>query len=241
MTKLILFNKPYDVLTQFTDEAGRATLKDFVNITNIYPAGRLDRDSEGLVLLTDSGELQHQISDPRYKKTKTYWVQVENIPNETSLEKLRSGLKLKDGLTRPAQVKLIPPPTIWPRSPPIRERKAIPTQWLELKIIEGKNRQVRRMTAAIGHPTLRLIRYAIGEWTIDNIGSGTWLEVTAPDIASTMIKSNNDMDTTHHRRRSHRTRPSLSDGRRRNQRQNDTQSTGRTPRVRRKPHRGGDT
>ncbi len=241
MTKLIIFNKPYDVLTQFTDKAGRKTLKDYINVDKVYPAGRLDRDSEGLVLLTDSAELQYWISDPKHKLAKTYWVQLENIPNEGVLEQLRSGIKLKDGMTSPAQAQLIAAPNIWPRTPPIRQRKAIPTQWIELQITEGKNRQVRRMTAAIGHPTLRLIRYAIGDWTIDNIESGKWQHVVAPDLGSVMIKSNHDLDTTHHRRRSNRTRPPLSNGRGTNKRQDDAQSTRRSSRVRRKPDRSGDT
>lgn len=206
MTKLIIFNKPFDVLTQFTDQSGRKTLKDYIKTTGVYPAGRLDRDSEGLVLLTDSGALQHQISDPQYKLEKTYWVQVENIPSDAALEDLRQGVQLKDGLTKPAKAKLIAPPNIWPRTPPIRDRKAIPTQWIELKITEGKNRQVRRMTAAIGHPTLRLIRYAIGDWTIDDLESGKWSEVSAPDLSSSSRKQHSDSDTPHQRRRGNQTR-----------------------------------
>ena len=236
MTKLILLNKPFDVLTQFTDEGGRQTLKDFVDIKGIYPAGRLDRDSEGLVLLTDSGPLQNYISDPRHKQEKTYWVQVENIPNEESLQQLRHGVELKDGLTRPAKARLMDPPDIWPRIPPIRERKAIPTQWIELKISEGKNRQVRRMTAAIGHPTLRLIRYAIGEWTVDKLDSGHWQQVPAPTLTPAMIKSSDDLDSKNHRRRSNRTGKQIPSSRGRNQRQDDTQPTRRPSRVRRKPN-----
>ena len=202
MTELILFNKPFGVLSQFSDNDHRQTLKDFISRPNVYPAGRLDRDSEGLLLLTDSGSLQHQISEPKYKLEKTYWVQVDGIPDAQAIDQLISGITLKDGLTLPAKAVLIPPPIIWPRIPPIRERKSIPTQWLELKIVEGKNRQVRRMTAAIGHPTLRLIRYAIGDWTLEDILPGKWQTITVPSV----VKSVDDLDSQNHRRRRNRTR-----------------------------------
>jgi len=171
---LILFNKPFNVLCQFTDKEGRSTLSDLISFKNVYAAGRLDYDSEGLVILTDDGILQNLISDPAHKLEKTYWVQVERTPDEESLNKLRKGIPLKDGLTKPAKVKLIEEPKVWERVPPIRLRKNIPTNWIELKIAEGKNRQVRRMTAAIGYPTLRLIRYSIDDWTIDNIKPGEY-------------------------------------------------------------------
>lgn len=174
MSRIILLNKPFQVLSQFSDTQGRATLKAYLSeYSRFYPAGRLDYDSEGLILLTDNGQLQHQISDPKHKLNKTYWAQVEGQPSEQDLDRLRAGIELKDGPCRPAKVSAIAaPPMLWPRTPPIRERQNIPTQWLEITISEGRNRQVRRMTAAIEHPTLRLIRAAIGPWRLDQLQSG---------------------------------------------------------------------
>jgi 23S rRNA pseudouridine2457 synthase len=177
MSRLILFNKPYGVLTQFTDHEDRPTLADFIPIKGVYPAGRLDRDSEGLLLLTDDGKLQHRLANPKFKTWKSYLVQVENIPDQEAIQRIIDGLKLKDGPTKPAQAKLIPPPELWPREPPVRFRKNIPTQWLEIKIREGRNRQVRRMTAAIGHPTLRLVRSKIGKWRLGRLQPGEWMEL----------------------------------------------------------------
>jgi len=175
VSRLLIFNKPYGVLCQFRDRDDRATLADYIDVPGVYPAGRLDRDSEGLVLLTDDGTLQHRISHPRFKLSKTYWVQVEGIPGAEALERLRRGVELNDGPTLPATVRRIPEPDdIWPRDPPIRYRARIPTSWISLSIQEGRNRQVRRMTSTVGLPTLRLIRYAVGGLTVDELAPGTW-------------------------------------------------------------------
>jgi 23S rRNA pseudouridine2457 synthase len=178
MTRLILFNKPWGVLSQFTDEgSGHPTLADYIAVPDVYPAGRLDRDSEGLLLLTDDGRLQARIADPKHKMPKTYWVQVEGEPDAAALAALRTGVRLKDGVTRPALAERIDPPAIWPRDPPVRFRKSVPDCWIAVTITEGRNRQVRRMTAAVGHPTLRLVRWRVGEWTLDDVAPGTWREV----------------------------------------------------------------
>lgn len=177
MSRILLFNKPYGVLSQFTDARSpspRPTLSGFVTVPGVYPAGRLDRDSEGLLVLTDDGALQARIADPRHKLPKTYLVQVEGAPTDADLAPLRHGVTLNDGPTRPAQVQLIAPPALWERDPPVRFRKSVPDHWIEITIHEGRNRQVRRMTAHIGFPTLRLVRWRIGDWTLDGLAPGGW-------------------------------------------------------------------
>ena len=180
---IVLFNKPFNVLCQFTDSSasagGRQTLVDYIDIPDVYPAGRLDRDSEGLLVLTDDGRLQAKIADPKHKLEKTYWVQVEGAPNDSDLMPLRQSVMLKDGACRPAKARCIAPPSgLWPRTPPVRFRKTVPDSWLEITISEGRNRQVRRMTAAIGFPTLRLIRARVGQWSLGDLASGTYEKVT---------------------------------------------------------------
>jgi 23S rRNA pseudouridine2457 synthase len=214
MSQLILFNKPYGVLSQFSrSDAITPVLADYFDLRGVYPAGRLDKDSEGLLLLTDDGKVQHCISHPRHKLLKTYWVQVEGIPSQAAIEHLIHGIELKDGLTAPAKAKRIKEPAIWPRSPPIRYRAAISTSWLELKISEGRNRQVRRMTAAVGFPTLRLIRYAVGNWTLDGLAPGQWrrLEIDRNEICRDAYTRQSTI--TRYRRRHHRKGRPVSHGR----------------------------
>ena len=191
-SELLLFNKPYNTLCQFTGEINDSTLSDFIKVKDVYPAGRLDKDSEGLLLLTNDGKLQHLISHPDYKLTKTYWVQVEGLIDETALKRLQIGVKLKDGLTKPAEAKSFSMDSktfeLWERNPPIRKRKNIPTSWLEIIIREGKNRQIRRMTAAVGFPTLRLIRVAVGQWTLDDLQPGEY-RITKSEIWDSWVGS----------------------------------------------------
>lgn len=185
--RYILLNKPYEVLTQFTDEHGRATLKDFVAVPNVYPVGRLDFDSEGLLLLTDDKQLQHRLSDPRYKVPKTYWAQVEGVPTEAALQQLREGVQIKEGFTLPAEAEVQPEAAtadLWPRNPPIRYRASIPTSWLALTISQGMNRQVRKMCAAVGLPCLRLVRQALGDLSLAGLAPGEWRDLTAEEVAA---------------------------------------------------------
>ncbi|MFY9259386.1 MAG: rRNA large subunit pseudouridine synthase E [Gallionella sp.] len=175
MKRVLLFNKPFGVICQFSRDGLHPTLADYIALPDFYAAGRLDTDSEGLLVLTDDGKLQHQLTDPKFKQAKTYWVQVEGIPDEAALQALRNGVKLSDFTTLPAQARLIDEPAgLWARNPPIRQRLYIPTSWVAITLREGKNRQIRRMTAAVGHPTLRLIRYQIGDWTLENLAVGEW-------------------------------------------------------------------
>jgi 23S rRNA pseudouridine2457 synthase len=185
VSRLLVFNKPHGVICQFSPEGGHPTLKDFVTVAGVYPAGRLDTDSEGLVILTDDGKLQAAIADPRHKLPKAYWVQVEGEPGESALERLRHGVTLNDGPTLPARVRVVQaPPDLWERDPPIRVRQAIPTAWIEIELREGRNRQVRRMTAAVGLPTLRLVRHRIGPWNLEGLAPGHCREVPAPPLQS---------------------------------------------------------
>jgi 23S rRNA pseudouridine2457 synthase len=205
MADLILFNKPFQVLSQFTDERRspdkpvRATLADWISVPDVYPAGRLDYDSEGLLLLTSDGHLQNRIASPHLKMPKTYWVQVEGSITRAALEQLQQGVKLKDGMTTPARANAMEPPVVWERTPPIRRRESIPTSWLELTITEGRNRQVRRMTAAVGFPTLRLIRYRIGNWTLNGLAPGQYRTDKVPTPATSTRKKAKRKPTGHRR------------------------------------------
>lgn len=190
MAKLILFNKPYQVLSSFTDKQGRKTLAEYVSINKVYPAGRLDWDSEGLLLLTDDGSLQARISSPKFHLCKTYLVQVEGIPEDGCLQQLCRGVTLNDGITRPAQAERIAPPPLWERHPPIRSRTSIADSWIKLTLREGRNRQVRRMTAAVGHPTLRLVRWRIGDWEIGDLQPGQWRQLSVHSPRQSPTRSN---------------------------------------------------
>jgi 23S rRNA pseudouridine2457 synthase len=221
MPRVLLFNKPYGVLTQFTDAEGRTTLKSFVDVPDVRPAGRLDLDSEGLVVLTDVGTLQARLAQPRHKMEKVYWVQVEGEPTDEALQRLREGVVLRDGPTLPAAARRIPEPDLWPREPPVRYRAAIPTAWIELRLREGRNRQVRRMTAAVGFPTLRLVRWSVGPWTLDGLAPGTWREIPESEwrallpvhSTGTAQRKKHErkppLETQRHRGRRHRTRRPL--------------------------------
>jgi len=203
MSRLLLFNKPYGVLSQFGEMDDQRVLSEFIKIKGVYPAGRLDKDSEGLLLLTDDGKLQHNIANPLHKQFKTYWVQLEGCIDTKALQMLRAGIQLKDGQTRPAEAKLMNQPDIWSRQPPIRHRANIPTSWIELKIREGKNRQVRRMTAAVGFPTLRLIRYAISDWTLESLspGQSRMIEVNRSQIYDEPPPRSTTPDRSRHSRK----------------------------------------
>lgn len=215
---LILFNKPYGVISQFSEHEKHTPLSKYITEKGFYPAGRLDHDSEGLLILTDEGKIQHCLSHPKHKQAKTYWVQVEGEITDTALAELEYGVTLKDGLTLPAKAKKIEEPELWPRDPPVRYRAAIPTSWCELTINEGKNRQVRRMTAAVGFPTLRLVRYSIGEFTIDSLSPGEWRKIPTPQQLQQQADAIKLLGTTRHRRSNHSARRKISSGRRKHQR-----------------------
>ncbi|MBB96713.1 MAG: pseudouridine synthase [Rhodobacteraceae bacterium] len=207
MPRLIAFNKPFGVLTQFSGGAeGRATLADHIDVKGVYPAGRLDRDSEGLLLLTDDGTLQARIADPKHKLKKTYLIQVERLPDEAALQALAKGVELKDGRTQPALVRRIDPPELWPRIPPVRERKSVPDCWIELTITEGRNRQVRRMTAAVGHPTLRLVRWRIGPVSLAGLAPGAWMELS-PTVIWDQLRTSKPASRTRRPARARRGKP----------------------------------
>jgi 23S rRNA pseudouridine2457 synthase len=211
---LIIFNKPYGVVTQFREHEKHPSLAEFINEKGFYPAGRLDHDSEGLLILTDEGKVQHLLSHPQHKLAKTYWVQLDGDITDAALKQLEQGVMLKDGKTLPAQARKMNEPEVWPRTPPVRYRAEIPTSWCELIIHEGKNRQVRRMTAAVGFPTLRLIRYSIGEFTINGLSPGEWRKIPTPPQLQQQADAIKLLGTTRHRRSHHRTRGQISPGRR---------------------------
>ena len=211
---LILFNKPYGVISQFREHEKHTSLSEYIKEKNFYPAGRLDHDSEGLLILTDEGKIQHCLSHPKHKQPKTYWVQVDGDITEEALEQLRNGVVLKDGKTLPAKAIKIEEPGLWPRNPPVRYRAAIPTSWCEITITEGKNRQIRRMTAAVGFPTLRLIRISIGEFTIDGLSPGEWRKIPTPQQLVQQANAIKLLGTTRHRRGNHTARRKISSGRR---------------------------
>ena len=220
---LILLNKPYGVISQFSEQEKHPTLSEYITEKDFYPAGRLDHDSEGLLILTDEGNIQHCLSHPKHKQAKTYWVQVEGEITDAAIEEIQNGVVLKDGKTLPAKAKKIEEPALWPRDPPVRYRAAIPTSWCELTITEGKNRQVRRMTAAVGFPTLRLVRYSIGEFSLgdfnsDGLSPGEWRKITTPQQLVQQANAIKLLGTPRHRRGNHTTRRKVSPGRGKRQR-----------------------
>jgi 23S rRNA pseudouridine2457 synthase len=238
MTDIILFNKPFQVLSQFSRDGEKSTLADFISLPDVYPAGRLDFDSEGLMLLTSNGSLQHLISSPQFKMTKTYWAQVEGIPSDLALSQLQTGVELKDGMTLPAKAKRIYPDNIQERIPPVRFRQSIPTSWIELQIHEGKNRQVRRMTAAVGYPTLRLIRIAIGPYSIEekSIAVGEWKKASVSSELQQQVnlfeqqKSKKTSSSPSHKRRGHGSQTRKNGSRKNTQQISDGKRVARTPR-----------